>query len=185
MESRASVDSRRSGPERNTRRRRSSFSPEQRGRRNEGREGSAKERSRSGIRQDKRAPRRMSPSPSRSRSRSQDRMDTAEDRARRAVTRSPSRSPVQRGGRSPSPFSKRRAARRSPSPPRDRLEGHAGDSCRDGGRNRFDDRPAERPGRNDPPPPPARQPPPPVPRERSLSPFSKRVALTRAMNGGR
>ncbi|KAF1926026.1 uncharacterized protein M421DRAFT_223175 [Didymella exigua CBS 183.55] len=52
-------------------------------------------------------------------------------------------------------------------------------------RPRFDDAPARDvllPTRDS--PPPARQPPPPraAPRERSLSPFSKRVALTRSMN---
>lgn len=164
MDSRTSVDSQHNGRERNTRRRVSSFSPEQRGRQVGSREGS-----RSKGRHSKRVSKRMSNSPSRSRS----------------ISRSRSRSPVQQSrNRSPSPFSKRRAANRAPSPPRERKDGRAEEPRQDGGRNRFDDTPTDRTGRDGPPPPAARQPPPPAPRERSLSPFSKRVALTRAMNSG-
>ena len=186
IDSRSSLDSRHhEDRERNTRRRVSSFSPEQRGRQRRSREGSARkgrEGGRSKDRHGERAVRRMSTSRSRERSTSADRMDTADDRtSKRAVSRSRSRlgSPrPQQRDRSPSPYSKRRAPRRSPSP---RSERNGRREPRAGGRNRFGDGPAERNGRSVSPPPAARQPPP-APRERSLSPFSKRVALTRAMN---
>lgn len=152
--------------QRNARRRLSSFSPEVRGRRRGDREGSARSRDMDGH--GKRA-RRASVERSRERSWSAERMDTADERSKRARSRERSASPRHR---SPSPYSQRRAARRSPRPrsPSPRRE-------RNGGRNRFDDVP----------PPAAKQAPPlprAAPRERSLSPFSKRVALTRAMNGG-
>ena len=190
MQSRSSAGSRaNSGRDRNTRRRMSSFSPEQRGRRrDEPPEASIKksrERSRSHGRHAKRNLRRVSTS--RSRSRSVDRMDTGDDRPKRAVSRSGSRSTrPQRRDRSPSPYSKRGVVRRSPSPQREKSEGigsggHAREEPRDGGRSRFDDGPVEGKGNNGPSPHVARRPPP-AQRERSLSPFSKRVALTRAMN---
>lgn len=190
IDSRLSVGSRaNSDRDRNTRRRMSSFSPEQRGRRREEpREASLKksrERSRSHGRYGKRNTRRISTS--RSRSRSADRMDIGDNRRRRAVSRSRSRSMrPQRSDRSLSPYSRRSVARRSPSPQRERGEGtgtvdHAREEPRAGGRSRFDDGPVERYAGNSPSPPVASRPPP-VQRERSLSPFSKRVALTRAMN---
>lgn len=189
MDSRSSTTSRHSGDRgRNTRRRVSSFSPEQRGRRREGdRKESirkSRERSRSKGRHSKRALRRLSTS--RSRSRSADHMDTADDRPKRIVSRSQSRSGSARpprGDRNPSPYLNRRAARRSPSPQRERNGGRVREEPQTGGRNRFDKEPTDTNGRSGPAPPVARQPPP-APRERSLSPFSKRVALTRAMNAG-
>lgn len=212
-ESQHSVD----GTERFTRRRLSSMSPEQRGRRrsrtspmdishDEGpqRKAPRKHYSRSpsntrgrGGRQShsrdrrahgKRASRMLSPS--RSPSQSSNRMDTSDERtdARnghrypsplgRPVRRSQSksRSPYRR--RSPSPYSKRRMSR-SPSPYKNggRRMNHNGPRGGGGGGNRFEvnGRGAE----------PARPPPAPAPaRERSLSPYSKRVALTRQMHTG-
>ncbi|UPX17219.1 uncharacterized protein EKO05_0007586 [Ascochyta rabiei] len=157
-DSRSSIDSRPSGDrDRNTRRRRSSFSPAQRGRRDAPLDTSTRELSRT------RGPGKR---PRRSRSRSADDMSTTSDPAQsRALPprpTSPSQTPNTHQ-RSPGPFSDRRNARRSPSPRT---------------RNRFDDGPGERRGRGGAPPVP------PAPRERSLSPFSKRVALTRAMNAG-
>ncbi|KAL6707972.1 hypothetical protein ACN47E_003646 [Coniothyrium glycines] len=198
--------------ERNTRRRMSSFSPGERGRRRTRsrsisvrmqvshadlrgkafensdvpRRGKARSRSRDTGKHDRR-PNHGHP-PSRSRSRSADRMDISEERNPRrgmspphkaALSRSPS--PFQTGrGRSPSPYTKRRAPRRSPDP-RDSRNGFSNrPEPRGPGRNRFDDGPARSNGRQAPPP----AQPPPVQRERSLSPFSKRVALTRAMQSG-
>jgi hypothetical protein len=205
--------------DRNTRRRMSSFSPGERGRRmTRSRSASqrmermdlshelprpkgglnwsrrvSESRSRSRPRHVKRQIRR--PSISRSRLRSLDRMDTSEDRAPRngaprgrwvaspppkaAPSRSPS--PYRPGrDRSPSPHARRRGAQRSPSPYNGGRNSH---QVRGGGngppRNRFDNGPVRAA-------PPVAQPPPPPPvqRERSLSPFSKRVALTKAMQAG-
>ncbi|KAH7345952.1 zinc knuckle-domain-containing protein [Pyrenochaeta sp. MPI-SDFR-AT-0127] len=211
--------------DRNTRRRMSSFSPGERGRRRSrsrsrsarmqishddasrqkgGREGLSRSRSgsrkrggrwsrsRSGTRRGKRPARQTSLS--RSRSRSLDRMDTSDDRnppngtargrwgASPAGKAAPSQSPPPfRGGRdrSQSPYSKRKAARRSPSP-QERRNGVRGRGGPPVGRNRFDDRPARPNGRPAPPPVQA----PSVQRERSLSPYSKRVALTRMAQAG-
>ncbi|KAF2127060.1 hypothetical protein P153DRAFT_398434 [Dothidotthia symphoricarpi CBS 119687] len=183
----ASVDSR--DQDRNTRRRMSSFSPDERGRRrtrsrsrsrssrvhNKARSASSgadESRSRS-----RKAPGKRPVRVSTSRSRSPEHMDTSDGRngavrGRWGASPPPKKSPQPvRGGRSPSPYSRRRA----PSPQRGRMGGD-----HRGGRNRFDDGPGERVGRNAPPP----AQPPPVQRERSLSPFSKRVALTKAMNTG-
>ncbi|KAK3945940.1 zinc knuckle-domain-containing protein [Diplogelasinospora grovesii] len=92
-----------------------------------------------------------------------------------------------RYGRSHSPppppprrdYSRSRSRSRSPSrsPPRRQQPPGSG---------RYRDRDDYRPQRRDGPPrpPPRRQEPPPPPRERSLSPFSKRLALTQAMNRG-
>lgn len=188
--------------DRNTRRRMSSFSPGERGRRRTRsrsisqrmedishedarpsdpprRHHRRTSRSRSGNRNrhGKHPVRRLSPS--RSRSRSQDRMDTSDDRngatkGKRAGSRSPS--PYRPGRvRSPSPRQRRR---RSPSP---RQGGNGWHEPRNQGRNRFDSAPV----RDAPPPVAAAPPPPVVKRERSLSPFSKRVALTRAMQASR
>ncbi|KAK2760880.1 hypothetical protein FQN54_002120 [Arachnomyces sp. PD_36] len=67
--------------------------------------------------------------------------------------------------------------------PEDRHDSSAGDRRRprDQSRGRHENRHPERRGADDRQP---RQPPPP-PKERSLSPFSKRLALTQAMNMGR
>ncbi|KAH3917380.1 hypothetical protein HBI56_118540 [Parastagonospora nodorum] len=193
-----------SGAERNTRRRMSSFSPGERGRRRT-RSRSVSQRmemshedarpkhrrtSRSRSRHGKRPVRRISPSRSRSRSHSLDPMDTSDDRngaakgrwgasppAQKAPARSPS--PYRPGRvRSPSPHARRRV-QRSPSPRgRGGRNGHRDERRFDGPpRNRFDNGPVRQA------PPVAA--PPPVQRERSLSPFSKRVALTKAMQGGR
>jgi hypothetical protein len=193
--------------DRNTRRRMSSFSPGERGRRRTRsrsvsqrmdmsheeprhkevhgrRKRDANLRSRSRQRLDKRAVRRLSPS--RSRSRSLDPMDTSDDRQPRngaakgrhgPSSRTPS--PYRPGRvRSPSPRAMRGAPQRSHSP-------HAGrNGHQDRGdaygppRNRFDHGPARHVAPSVPPPAP-------VQRERSLSPFSKRVALTKAMQAGR
>ncbi|KNG52333.1 hypothetical protein DDE82_000541 [Stemphylium lycopersici] len=193
-------------PDRNTRRRMSSFSPDERGRRRtrsksrsrstrmqtslenaRGRvrrsmSGSVPSRSRSTRRDRKRpAGRRYSVSPSRSRS--ADPMDTSDERippSNGASKRGPMRSPSPYRGsrdRSLGPFSKRKATRRSRSPQDTRNGARRRASPRaPPTRNRFDDRPA--------PAPSAQAAPPPAPRERSLSPFSKRVAMTRAMNMG-
>jgi hypothetical protein len=148
--------------ERTARRRLSSFSPEVRGRRRRDREGSAGSR---GDGYGKKA-RRASVERSRETSRSAERMDTADGREKRARSRERSASPRPlSAARSPSTAGSR--AYRSPSPRR----------ARNGGRNRFDDVPPAA-AKQAPPPPRA------APRERSLSPFSKRVALTRARNGG-
>jgi hypothetical protein len=128
------------------------------------------------------------PTPSRSRSRSLDRMDTTEDREpRNDASRgrwNASPSARKRGSRSPSPYRPGRV--RSPSPDARRGQpssrgdrnGHRERGMADGPpRNRFDDALVRQA------PPVAA--PPPVQRERSLSPFSKRVALTKAMQAGR
>lgn len=181
----------------------SSFSPDERGRRrtrsrsrsrssrlhNKARSGSRGadgSRSTSRRRHGKR-PARVT----RSRSRTPDHMDVSDDRdgvSRGKWGASPRANPGQeppRGGRSPSPYSRRRGLS-----PRGGRNGHGGrggdgkmgdgDGGGFGGRNRFDHGPADGSSRNAPPPAQA----PPVQRERSLSPFSKRVALTRAMNAG-
>lgn len=122
-------------------------------------------------------------SQSRSRSRSADRMDTSDDRMppreqklRRPLSRSPS---PYRGSRDRSP---RFDSRRRPSPDRNGLQN--GDQARysgrpKDGRNRFDVGPNSRaPHTNGRAPAQARP-----PRERSLSPYSKRVALTQQMRG--
>ncbi|KAL5120133.1 hypothetical protein ACEQ8H_001958 [Pleosporales sp. CAS-2024a] len=183
-----------SGSERNTRRRMSSLSPGERGRRRtRSRSGIHRSRddarpddchprnkklSRSRSRHGTRPVRRLSPL--RSRSRSADRMDTSDDRngAPRDVPHKaplPSPSPYRPGRvRSPSPNSKGRVAPGSFSPrERGNRDGHRDWSMADGPpRNRFDDGPVR----------PVPAPPPAVQRERSLSPFSKRVALTKAMH---
>lgn len=173
--------------DRNTRRRMSSFSPGERGRRrtrsrslsqrmetshdhtrqNGRQKRSTRSRSRSRMRHGKRPVRR--PSPSRSRSRSGDRMDTSDDRVRRISSRSPS--PYRPGrDRSLSPYVKRPPLQSSP-----RRNGY-GHEAQGPPRNRFDSGPV----RQAPPPVQA----PVIKRERSLSPFSKRVALTKAMQAG-
>ncbi|KAH7389396.1 zinc knuckle-domain-containing protein [Phaeosphaeria sp. MPI-PUGE-AT-0046c] len=187
--------------DRNIRRRMSSFSPGERGRRRTRSRSTSqrmdishedarasdppgrhhrrtpRSRSRSRHRHGKRPVRRLSPSPSRSRS--QDRMDTSDDRngavkAKQARQRSPS--PYRPGRvRSPSPRQRRR---RSPSP---RQGGNGWHEPRETGRNRFDSAPV----REAPAPVVAAVPLPAIKRERSLSPFSKRVALTKAMQAGR
>jgi hypothetical protein len=175
---------------RNTRRRMSSFSPGERGRRrtrslsqrmetshedprqNGRHKRPTKSRSRSRNRHSHghgtRPVRRVSPS--RSTSRSPDRMDTSDDRgARRAPSRTPS--PYRPGrDRSHSLIAKRPPPQRSP-----RRNGYEGQGPP---RNRFDSGPVRQA-----PPPPVQAPI--VQRERSLSPFSKRVALTKAMQAGR
>jgi hypothetical protein len=154
----------------------------------------SRSRSRSRQRHAKRPSRRLSPS--RSRSRSCDRMDTSDDRAPRngaargrwgaspptkpAPSRSPSPYRPSRD-RSLSPYSKRKAAQGAATAHNGNgRSGHQGqeDARAPPPRNRFDNGPAR------PAPPPVAQPPP-VQRERSLSPFSKRVALTKAMQTGR
>lgn len=93
---------------------------------------------------------------------------------RASTARSRSRSRINE--RSPSPYSRRRAAR-SPSPYQSRDDGTNRQTAHVSRRHRFNNQQPE----------PARQaaPPPGPPRERSLSPYSKRVALTRQMQGGR
>ncbi|KAF2662334.1 hypothetical protein K491DRAFT_686815 [Lophiostoma macrostomum CBS 122681] len=198
--------------ERNTRRRMSSFSPPQRGRR--GRSGSSpmdtsqdhgtaqkntrRRWSRSMSSDYHSKPPRRRASPSRSRSRSSDRMDTSQEpthaenglskrnRNGRGGYRSQSRSSSRERGRgrrfrsplsrSRSPFQRR--APRSPSPFRasetsynrnalPKRDTHPDNQPREGDRDRG------------PPPPP------PAARERSLSPYSKRVAMTRQTQVGR
>jgi hypothetical protein len=188
--------------DRKTRRRMSSFSPGERGRRRTRsrsvsqrmevshesprhkevagrRKRDTHSRSRSRQRHGKRAVRR--PSPSRSRSRSLDHMDTSDDRQPRNGATKGRRSPSPyRPGRvrSPSPHAMRGAPQRSHSPYAGRS-GHQGRrEAREPPRNRFDNGPARHAA-------PAAPPPAPVQRERSLSPFSKRVALTKAMQAGR
>lgn len=98
--------------------------------------------------------------------------DSAEfNRPNREYTRSMSRSMSRSPSRSRSPT-------RSPARPSSRR-GNAG-----AGQHRGREDGPRREDRNRPhQPTPPRQPPP--PRQRSLSPFSKRLALTQAMNGGR
>ncbi|KAF2117533.1 zinc knuckle-domain-containing protein [Lophiotrema nucula] len=201
-------DDRREARERNTRRRMSSFSPGQRGRRRS-RSGSSRMEtsqdhaprfrtrkgpislSRSRSRGRAKPSRRLSVSRSPSRERRErrrrspsDPMDTSDDReppkikpARGSRSPSPYR-PGSGRGRSPSPYS-RRSARRSPSPVRGQ-NGHRVSRLERGGRARqFNDRRPESEARHAPPAPPAQQ-----QRERSLSPYSKRVALTRQMATG-
>jgi hypothetical protein len=195
--------------DRNTRRRMSSFSPPgERGRRrtrSKSRSRSARmksphenargraprsmsgSRSRS-ARRDRKRPVGRSSSVSRPRSRTPDPMDTSDERnppngasrGRWGASPPAKRAPSPYRGsrdRSLSPFSKRKAAaaRRSRSPHEARNGG------RGPARNRFDNRPAAPNGRPAPPPVQAL---PPVQRERSLSPYSKRMALTRAMHAG-
>ncbi|KAH8730258.1 zinc knuckle-domain-containing protein [Phaeosphaeriaceae sp. PMI808] len=191
---------------RKTRRRMSSFSPDERGRRRtRSRSTSARmdisyedpqrkdshgryrrgshSRSRSRQRHGKRAARR--PSPSRSRSRSLDRMDTSDSReARNGAARHQSEAHVSNRGmpsRSPSPYRpgqvrspKRKVRQRSPSPRNGRNGNQGRGQFHSSPRNRFDNGSA----RN------FLQAAPPVQRERSLSPFSKRVAMTKAMQAG-
>lgn len=157
--------------------------------------GSVRSRSRSARGHNERPHRRISVS--RSRSRSADPMDTSDDRhppnrtsrgrwgASPPVKREPSRSPPPFRGsrnRSPSPYLKRKAAaRRSPSPYDVKNGGRGYDGPRGPTRNRFEDRPPVSNGRA---PPPAVRAAPAVQRERSLSPYSKRLALTKAMQAG-
>jgi hypothetical protein len=189
--------------DRNTRRRMSSFSPGERGRRrtrsrsvsqrmelshedarpkephHRHHRRPSRSRSRSRQRHGKRPVRR--PSPSRSRSRSLDRMDTSDDRngaAKGKRGRSPS---PYRPGRVRSPSPQRRGPQRSPSPRGERNGYHGREEAHGPPRNRFDRAPVRDGPVAAAPPPPA----PPAQRERSLSPFSKRVALTRAMQAGR
>lgn len=68
---------------------------------------------------------------------------------------------------------------RSPSPYKKRDGVPAVGSAYSERYHRFGDRRPERTARNGPPPQP------PLQRERSLSPYSKRVAMTRAMQAGR
>ncbi|KAF2847966.1 hypothetical protein T440DRAFT_470556 [Plenodomus tracheiphilus IPT5] len=201
MDSRSSEGDR----DRNTRRRMSSFSPGERGRRrsrsrssrlrpsiengaarfSRDRSGSARSRSRATRRHEKRPYRR--PSLSRSRSRTPDRMDMSEEQPRNGATRGrwgaspPRRSPAPRDSRdrSPSPYSKRLATRRSPGSQR---QSNVDRPYNGPVRNRFGNEAAVSNHRAG--PPPSQPPPPSVQRERSLSPFSKRVALTRAMQAG-
>ncbi|EUC34461.1 hypothetical protein COCCADRAFT_35913 [Bipolaris zeicola 26-R-13] len=204
--------------DRNTRRRMSSFSPDERGRRRTRSQsrsrsarmqtsletargriphsigGSVRSRSRSrSTRRDRKRPGRRY-SVSRSRSRSADPMDTSDERhhpapngaapgarweaspppAKRQSSRS--RSPYHDSrDRSPSPFSKRRTLRRSRSPREARNGGRRRASPGGMARNRFEGYPSA---------PPVQAAPPPAPRERSLSPYSKRLALTKAMHNG-
>lgn len=211
--------------DRNTRRRLSSFSPAERGRRrtrsrssrmdishDDGsqRRGAGQYRSRSRKRGPnrshsrsretcgKRPARRFSTS--RSTSRSPNRMDTSEDhrvpqnghalassgrrkrwgtspgQRRPTYSRSRSRSPYHR--RSPSPYSRRR--QRSPSPTKNRNDDFGRSGPHGNRRRQFDDH-LPPPTARDGPPPSQRAP----PRERSLSPYSKRVAMTKAMQPGR
>jgi hypothetical protein len=181
--------------ERNTRRRMSSFSPGERGRRrtrsrsvsqhmdssHEGpRQRDINGRDRSRHRHGKRPVRQPSTDP----------MDTSDDRGARN-TRRPA-SPVRRAdSRSLSPYRPSRDRSLSPAPrhkathrsrsPRGGRNGHQGRSEDHGPpRNRFDSAPVRNaPVAAAPPPPP------PTKRERSLSPFSKRVALTKSMQAGR
>jgi hypothetical protein len=133
------------------------------------------------------------PSLPRSKSRSLDRMDTSDDhRPRNGASKGRRRaSPPARGAtshslspyrpgrdRSPSPLPKRQAPQRSPSPRGGRNEHQGRAEAHGSMRNRFDTGSV----RNG---PSAAPPPPPMQRERSLSPFSKRVALTKAMQAGR
>jgi hypothetical protein len=194
------------GSERNTRRRMSSFSPGERGRRRtrsrsasqrmemsheDLRQKELHERDRSRQRHGKRPVRR--PSPPRSKSRSPDRMDTSDDRATRngaSKARWGASAPARgANARSLSPYrpsrdhspislSTRQTPQRSPSPRGGRSEHQGRGEAHGSMRNRFDSGPV----RNG---PSAAPPPPPVQRERSLSPFSKRVALTKAMQAGR
>lgn len=189
------------GRERNVRRRMSSFSPPQRGRSR--RSGSGRRR----LPQDRSTSRRRGRR--RSHSRHSDRMDTSDESLREPpglrtlehapVRRSPrhvhhaadsrSQSPHARGrpkrssyrshSRSLSPGVKRREFSRSPSPYNSRNGGtgprapRGAPESHNGRGSRFDQRP-----------PVQAQPPAPLPpRERSLSPYSKRVALTRQMQG--
>lgn len=214
--------------ERNTRRRMSSFSPPQRGRR--GRSGSSRmDTSNDSDTKDKNFRRGLSRSHtysrergrprsrsrskevrgkrttgdrsfSRSPSRSSGRMDTSDDhpsqrhrtvhrdhghsqapsrpRQSASVSRSRSRglgrrsrsASMHRSAKSPSPYSQRRP--RSPSP----FKGRDGGLGRNGPRSaRGRQYEEHRPERDRPLPPPP-------PKERSLSPYSKRVALTRSMH---
>ncbi|KAF2275153.1 uncharacterized protein EI97DRAFT_502100 [Westerdykella ornata] len=77
-----------------------------------------------------------------------------------------------RDSRSPSPYSKRRETGRSPSPFYSKRDGSSVDNRRG---DRVCSTQEGRPGRGASPPIP--------PRQRSLSPYSKRVAMTRAMQG--
>ncbi|KAF2690878.1 hypothetical protein K458DRAFT_483032 [Lentithecium fluviatile CBS 122367] len=195
--------------DRNTRRRMSSFSPAERGRRRtrsrsrsshmdlshdgprrKGRRHRSRSRSRDSY--GRGAARRFSIS--RSPSRSPNRMETIEDHVplnddrrtspglprrwgpspgRRRTSRSRSRSPYRR--QSPSPYTRRRAPR-SPSP----YQNRNGGGSFAGRRHQFNDPPPQVNARREPAPvQPAPQ------RERSLSPFSKRVALTKALQAGR
>jgi hypothetical protein len=203
--------------DRNTRRRMSSFSPDERGRRRtrsksrsrsarmqishenaRGRaprsmSGSDRSRSRS-MRRDRRRPARRSVS--RSQSGSVDPMDTSDERnppngaprGKPGVLHSTNREtprslPPYHSSRhrSPSPYSKRIVSRRSRSPYEASNGGRVRDSPCGPTRNRFDGRPAL--GNGIAAPPPA-QTPAPTRRERSLSPYSKRLALTKAMQSG-
>ncbi|EON62866.1 hypothetical protein W97_02091 [Coniosporium apollinis CBS 100218] len=141
-------------PDRNTRRRLSSFSPDGRGRQ----------------------------------------ISRSSDRRKPTRSREENRSPLNRRLRSPSPYSGRRdsAPRRSPprrSPPRRRPRSRSparnGSSQQGDGRSNrlggFDDRPPLNGASNS---AYAGRPPPHVRRERSLSPYSKRLALTQAMGTG-
>jgi hypothetical protein len=127
------------------------------------------------------SPRRRSP-PARHTSTSRSRSRSAKGVRRGRVPRS--RSPVN-APRSPSPFS-RRLPPRSPSPLKSQNEGrgqgaqHRGGDrggYQRGGAPRFEGERFERNTKNGPPPSASAQ------RERSLSPYSKRVALTRQMQG--
>lgn len=194
-------NSSRGSPDRATRRRMSSFSPPQRGRRARSRSSRmdisrdrdskreddrwhrshskssargrrARRRSRSRNGHDKRPTR----SPMyRSRSRSSTRMDTTDDHKppRKQPryppdSRSPSRigrrafGPLSRNERSPVPYSREQLPRRSPSPFRARHEN---------GNQQHDQGTKSGPAV------------PPPQRERSLSPYSKRLALTQSMQG--
>ncbi|PVI07778.1 hypothetical protein DM02DRAFT_232008 [Periconia macrospinosa] len=198
--------------ERHTRRRMSSFSPERRGRRRTRsrssrmdishdrgsdrratrehrsrsrdatrRKGGRRSRSLDKTRYRKRPTRELSVS--RSRSKSPNQMDITEDQygptrgvSRETLSGSRSRSPYRHV--SPSPYSKRRAPRSvSPS---SYQNGRHREGLPTGGRQQFHGR--------TPFPPPISQPivaePSPPPRERSLSPYSKRLALTRQMQRG-
>ncbi|KAF9738727.1 hypothetical protein PMIN06_011146 [Paraphaeosphaeria minitans] len=203
--------------ERNTRRRLSSMSPEQRGRRrsrsrsspmdishDEGSrrkaprkhhspsrsytKGRGGRRSRSRSRRTPVKPlsrRSLSRSPSRSPDRL-DRMDTSDDRPHPQdglspigrpvrISRSRSRSPYRRRSRS---LHSKRSMSRSPSPYKSRNNGGVDGKSVRSGRHRFDTDVRHPEPVRAPPPQPA------PPRERSLSPYSKRVALTRQMQGG-
>jgi hypothetical protein len=157
--------------ERHTRRRLSSFSPDQRGRRKSRSKPNGKRPARnlSISRSPSMSPNRMDMSDDHYEARTaarpvspapRGRWEASPEGRRLSPSRSRSRSPYPRA--SPGPHVQRRATR-SPSPNENRNGGR---------RNQFDDRP-----------PPPVQPLP--PRERSLSPYSKRVALTRQIQPGR
>ena len=158
-------------PERNTRRRRSSFSPDERGRR--------------------RSTSRRRPTHSHTRSPSYDRRRKAA-RRRRSSSRDETTGDANGYRARAHPSKRDRSADSSPRRQRRRGSRHDDDryggrvvSRDDAGRQGEDDRHNHDRERERGAPPPASPPPAGVRKERSLSPFSKRLALTQAMNMGR